>query len=130
MKRRILSGLLIAAMMTGTLAGCGAKDTGNGSQGTETAEGEASDINFDEDPYEVNMLIALPAASPNDSEVKRVTDKINEITLENLNMTLNLTILPFSAYLEQIQLELSSGADLDIFVAPTAYGPSWVDAGF
>ena len=95
--------------MTGTLAGCGAKDTGNGSQGTETAEGEASDINFDEDPYEVNMLVALPAASPNDSEVKRVTDKINEITLENLNMTLNLTILPFSAYLEQIQLELSSG---------------------
>lgn len=134
MKRRILSGLLIAAMMTGTLAGCGAKDTGNGSQGavkgTETAEGEASDINFDEDPYEVNMLFALPAASPNDSEVKRVTDKINEITLENLNMTLNLTILPFSAYLEQIQLDLSSGADLDIFVAPTAYGPSWVDAGF
>lgn len=33
MKRRILSGLLIAAMMTGTLAGCGAKDTGNGTAG-------------------------------------------------------------------------------------------------
>ena len=96
MKRRILSGLLIAAMMTGTLAGCGAKDTGNGSQGavkgTETAEGEASDINFDEDPYEVNMLFALPAASPNDSEVKRVTDKINEITLTKLKKTHILSI--------------------------------------
>lgn len=132
-----LAYLLTLALAVGTLAGCGkAAQQGENvaetqQQGTETSEGEgASGIDFSEDPYEVRMLIALPAASPNESEVNRVIEKINEITLKDLNMTLKLEIIPFSSYIEQIQLELSSGSDIDIFTSVSAYGPSWVNAGY
>ena len=132
---------LTAAMTAGLLAGCG--DTGNDNQDSQSTvenSGESQTSEADnasgeeapagEDPYQVRMIIALPAASPSEGEVDRVLGKLNELTLEKLNMTLDLQILPFAAYMEQIQLELSSKSKLDIFISVSAYGPSWVNAGY
>ncbi len=132
---------LTAAMTAGLLAGCG--DTGNDNQDSQSTvenSGESQTSEADnasgeeapagEDPYQVRMIIALPAASPSEGEVDRVLGKLNELTLEKLNMTLDLQILPFAAYMEQIQLELSSKSKLDIFTSVSAYGPSWVNAGY
>lgn len=139
MKKKIAF-LLAAAMTAGLLTGCGdsGKESGEsqsvGSSGeSQTAEADnasGDDGATGEDPYEVRMIIALPAASPSEGEVDRVIGKLNEITLEELNMTLDLQILPFAAYMEQIQLELSSKSKLDIFTSVSAYGPSWVNAGY
>ena len=70
---------LTAAMTAGLLAGCG--DTGNDSQDSQSTtenSGESQTSEADnasgeetpagEDPYQVRMIIALPAASPSEGE--------------------------------------------------------------
>lgn len=132
-----LAYLLTFGLAVGTLAGCGKaaqQENAAAESAVETTqeqgENQTDGIDFSQDPYEVRMLIALPAASPNENEVNRVIEKINEITLKDLNMTLKLEIIPFSTYFEQVQLELSSGSDIDIFTSVSAYGPNWVNAGY
>ena len=72
MKRK-LSMLLCAALAAGMLAGCGAgkpAESGDSQASTEqvTTEGATSS----ESPYQVRMVIALPAACPTQDEVDRV----------------------------------------------------------
>lgn len=132
MKKK-LACLLCAVMMIGIITGCGEQKEQNeqtsqveegGGQEVETAEASG------EEPYEVGMRIALPAAVPSEEEMNRVVEHINELTMKELNMTLKLEIIPFSSYIEQIQLDLSAGSDIDLFVMLSAYGPSWVNAGY
>lgn len=129
-----LAVLLTAVMLAGALTGCGKKGTEGASAPppaqTETKQEEAKNGSSQEEPYEVKMLIALPSESPNEAEVERVISRINEITMEKLNMTLSLRIVPFATYMEQIQLELSSGSDLDLITAASALGPNWVNSGY
>lgn len=130
--KKLLALLLAVVLLLGLVAGCSDqnKDITNTQETTnnETSSGETS--TSDEEPYEVNMVIALPATAPDAAAIERVTNAINEITLPKLNMTLSLEIVPYSMYLEQIPLQLSSGTDLDIFTAFSALGPSWVNAGY
>ena len=73
----ILSILMVALM----LAGCGQKaDTKPAAQGTEAAQGNAA-ANSGEEPYEVHMLIALPATAPDAAALERVMNAVNDITL-------------------------------------------------
>lgn len=106
MKKK-LACLLCAVMMIGIITGCGEQKEQNeqtsqveegGGQEVETAEASG------EEPYEVGMRIALPAAVPSEEEMNRVVEHINELTMKELNMTLKLEIIPFSSYIEQIQL--------------------------
>lgn len=130
MKRK-LSMLLCAALAAGMLAGCGAgkpAESGDSQASTEqvTTEGATSS----ESPYQVRMVIALPAACPTQNEIDRVAAKINEITLDKLNMTLKLEVLPYATFNEQIPLELSAGADIDLLTAPTGNAQNWVTSGY
>ena len=127
--KKVLCIILSILMVAGMLAGCGQKaDTKPAAQGTEAAQGNAA--NSGEEPYEVHMMIALPATAPDSAALERVMNAVNAITLPKLNMTLKLEVMPFSMYLEQVPLQLSSGASLDIFTAFSAMGPAWVNAGY
>ena len=124
--KRILSCILSAAMLTGLLAGCGST-----ASSSSTAASTAGESVSTEEPYEVHMWFALPSVSVNNDEVDRVVAKINELTLRDLNMTLDLTITPQASYDEQVQLELSSGSEnVDLFMTHFAYGSTWVSQGF
>ena len=128
--KKVLCIILSILMVAGMLAGCGQKaDTKPAAQGTEAAQGNAA-ANSGEEPYEVHMMIALPATAPDSAALERVMNAVNAITLPKLNMTLKLEVMPFSMYLEQVPLQLSSGASLDIFTAFSAMGPAWVNAGY
>ena len=131
--KKLLSLLLVAVLLLGLVAGCSnssQNDTANNdSQGTTNDSDTQNDTNSEE-PYQVNMVITLPATAPDAAAIERVTAAINEITLPALNMTLSLEVVPYSMYLEQIPLRLSSGSDMDIFTAFSALGPSWVNAGY
>ena len=144
MKKKI-SMLLCASMTALLLAGCGGKADSEpeSKQGTQPSESviaaapveesssqDTEGIDFSEDPYEVRMIITLPAASPSQNEIDRVIEKVNEITLKKLNMTLKLELVPYATYLEQIPLELSSGSDIDLLTAITGYAQSWVNTGY
>ena len=138
--KKIPALFLCGALALGCLSGCNSQEpaqtgTQQADAQSETAEtgvgqsGQAAASS--EEPYEVHMRFALPSVTVNNDEVDRIVEKINEITLEELNMTLDLVITPQASYDEQIQLELSSGSeDVDLFMTHYAYGPTWVNEGY
>ena len=139
MKNRMkkLTGILLSVLLVLGLTACGGNDAkdaeGTASAGGDTAAAGQEDVpgaDSSEEPYEVRMVITLPAASPSQSEIDRVVEKVNEITMEKLNMTLKLELLPFASYLEQIPLELSSNSDIDLLTSITGYAQSWVNSGY
>lgn len=77
-------------------------------------------IDFSEEPYEVRMVITIPASVPAQEQVDRIAEKISELTLRDLNMTLKLEILTYPQYFQTIPLELATREKLDIFA--TQYG--------
>ena len=73
--KKVLCIILSILMVAGMLAGCGQKaDTKPAAQGNAAA-------NSGEEPYEVHMLIALPATAPDSAAVERVMNAVNAITL-------------------------------------------------
>lgn len=136
--KKILACLVCASLALGSLAGCGKQETSDGTEETQQTQEEAPGQSAEEpaeetteEPYEVHMRFALPSVSVNNDEVDRIVEKINELTLRDLNMTLDLIITPMASYDEQIQLELSSGSqDMDLFMTHFAYGPTWVNEGY
>ncbi len=138
MKKKLIP-LLCASLLAGALAGCGQTQ---GSAGQSAASGsteqsaaqestqETETAESAEEPYEVRMLVPIPALPPNEDELARVLEKVNEITLEKINMTLDLEIMPFATFFEQVPLELSSGSDIDLLATYSSYGPSWIQAGY
>lgn len=126
--KKILSILLAMVLLLGLFAGCGndaQNDKPTGDNNVVNSQGENK-----EDPYEVRMIIALPATVPAQADLDRVMAAINEITLEELNMTLKLEPLPFSVFIEQVNLALSSGEKLDLVTSIQAYAGSWVNSGY
>lgn len=128
--KKILSILLAMVLLLGMFAGCGNDAKNDEPTGNDNAVADNQGGEVKEEPYEVRMIIALPAQVPDQAELDRVMAAINEITLEELNMTLKLEPLPFSVYLEQVPLELSSGSKLDLLTTVQASAPSYVNSGY
>lgn len=128
--KKCISILLALVMLLGLFAGC-SSDAGNDKPASTNSQQAGSQSDKpSEEPYEVRMIIALPATVPDQAELDRVMAAINEITLPELNMTLKLEPLPFSVYFEQVNLELSSGAKLDLVTTVPAYAGTQVNAGY
>lgn len=73
----------------------------------------------DSQPYEVNFAYLSIAGAPTD-ELK---EAINELTLDELNMTVNLIPISFADYFSKLPLMMSSGDPLDItFVFQQDFG--------
>ena len=127
--KKILSILLALVLMLSLFTGCG----GNQAQNDTPKNDDKASVNqgeVKEDPYEVRMIIALPATVPDQAELDRVMAAINAITLPELNMTLKLEPLPFSVFTEQVNLELSSGAKLDLLTTVQSSAASQVNSGY
>ena len=101
MKKKLIP-LLCASLLAGALAGCGqtqgsaGQSAASGSTEQSTAQEstqETETAESAEEPYEVRMLVPIPALPPNEDELARVLEKVNEITLEKINMTLDLEIM-------------------------------------
>ena len=127
--------LLCAALSMGMLSGCGGeKPEADVALQKSTEQGDKKDLsdgsNSFESPYEVRMITTLPTDAPGQDEIDRVIEKVNEITLEKLNMTLKLEFLPYSSYEEQISLELSEGSDIDLLTVRSVDAQNWVSAGY
>lgn len=138
--KKIPALFLCGALALGCLSGCNSQEPAQTGTQQADAQSETAETGVgqsgqsaasSEEPYEVHMRFALPSVTVNNDEVDRIVEKINEITLEELNMTLDLVITPQASYDEQIQLELSSGSeDVDLFMTHYAYGPTWVNEGY
>ena len=108
-----MTGLALCCTLAGgLLAGCGGKapessqdSSGAGESAADQAQGGSS-----EEPYEVTML----TQGEQQEDLPRILEKVNEILLRDLNMTLNLIVAPYGSMSQQRQLMLTSGEPLDL----------------
>lgn len=124
MKRRWLALLLTVVMLTGLLAGCGGSggnedtdaDSGEKTAATQGKEmsvkSETPAIDFDAEPYEATFMYW---AGNDARDLASVQEAFNKLTMEQLNMKVNLMPMTFGTYMQQIQMILSSDDKLDIF---------------
>lgn len=109
---------LVATALVGPLllvAGCSSDGDSN------------ANANGDEAPYEVNFAYMTIAGEP----TQEVRDAVNELTMEELNMTVNLIPLTYADYFAQLPLMLASGNDpLDITYIFAQDAGSFRDSGY
>mgnify|MGYP005816771327 FL=1 len=133
-KRRFLAMGLSLVMMLSLICGCGSGDSdsggGEGNAQSISDEGTSSDgdASGGEDVYTVDMYLMIPVEVP--TGLDAVLEKVNEITMREVNMKLNLTYLSFAAATTQIPLMLSSGEKIDIIASGSASASSYVSSGY
>lgn len=124
MKKRWLAILMSVAMTVSVLSGCGQS---NSDGNAETAGSGEAEIDFDEEPYEATLMYWVA----NDArDVESVEQALNELTLEQLNMKVNLMPLTLGTYGQQIQMILSSDDPLDIFPYWGSSMGTYIDADY
>ena len=124
MSKKILSLLLALLFVVASLSGCTAKDS---SSDKDAANGEPSEINFDEEPYTINFLYLVAMEG---TDQQKVNDAVNELTLKELNMKVNMIPMTFGTYMSQLPLMLSSGEDLDIFPAMANQFATYIESKY
>lgn len=127
MKRKWIA-IGLAVTLIGTfITGCG---NGSGGQGnSDTADSiEASGAESEEDYYEATIL--YHAGNDAASGLQAVEDRFNELTMEQLHMKVDLIPITYGAYDQQVQLMLSGGEPLDIFVMHPENASTFVEAGY
>ncbi|MDD2971364.1 MAG: extracellular solute-binding protein [Lachnospiraceae bacterium] len=126
MRRKVVSLILAATMLTTILTGCGSKASTTATDNTnETAtSSEASatpkasgELDTSE---EVNLTMYVISDRPAGQDV--VDENINKILKEKLNCTLTINWIPWSDYPNKYPLLFSSGEAFDM-----AYTGSWLN---
>lgn len=104
MKKRIIASLMTAVLTASMLAGCGG--------GVKESDSGAAGDNDSEEPYEATLLyiVANDAATGIDA----VEEAFNALTMEELNIKVDLLPMSISTYNQQLQLLLSGGEKLDL----------------
>ena len=120
--KKVLALLTSALLMFSLLAACGGSDSsapstgGSSSQGTSSSGSESTgggEVDYStQDPYTVHMLVFGEAAT---ADVDMVAEALSELSVAKFNTTIKYTKVGFGSYLQQLNLMLSSGEDLDIF---------------
>jgi len=126
MSKKIMCLFLALLFVISSLAGCAGKGSSN-EGAKDTANGEPSEINFDEEPYTVNFLYLVGMEG---TDQQKVNDAVNELTLKELNMKVNMIPMTFGTYMSQLPLMLSSGEALDIFPAMANQFATYIESKY
>ena len=117
-KKRIFAFLLAASLSAGALVSCGgggesstASTESSGSTTTAESGSEAASSGSSDETYQITMCYPGPA---DQTDYQKVMDAINELTMEELNMTFNGIQLGFGDWTDRIRLMLTGGEKLDI----------------
>lgn len=125
--RMTVTGLALCTTLAGgLLAGC-TKNTGTGDGGNDAGSTQTQAGNTEgsqgEEPYEVTML----TQGEQQEDLPRIMEKVNEILLRDLNMTLNLIVAPYGSMSQQRQLMLTSGEPLDLVFLDAASATGFIN---
>lgn len=112
MKRSWMVGVVSAAMVAGVISGC------------QEVDGRFADRK-DGEPYTMTMVIA---GSRQRGEA-RIEEKINEILLRELNMKLDLVILPWESQSRELRLMLTGDEKIDCFYTGYANAIQYMKMG-
>lgn len=117
--KKNLAALLTTLMIVSTLTGCGGSaSTENAGSNESQTTGEVTDngedpvVHFDEEPYEATFMYW---AANDPRNLDAVEEAFNKLTLEQLNMKVDLQPITLGTYMQQIQMILSSDDKLDVF---------------
>lgn len=112
--KKWISLLMAAILCLMLLPGCGSSESkpqaSSGNTGTQ------------EEPYTVTMMFI---GSTQDDEAK-VEAAINELTMRDLNMKLDIYVVPWASAAEQIRLMLSGGEKLDLMMGMSSSAATYV----
>lgn len=103
MKKKVLSLMLTAAMLTGLLTGCGSGSSGSGSDGGGSEEMP-------------NITLTFPILTSVPQDLDKVEEAMSEISAEKAGCTITLQPLGFSDYMTQASLMLSGGEDIGLMI--------------
>ena len=117
---------LCGTMALGLFGGCGGQNDKQAQAPTGEALESAKDNGGNdshEEPYEVTML----TQGEQQEDLPRIMEKVNEILLRDLNMTLNLIVAPYGSMSQQRQLMLTSGEPLDLVFLDAASATGFIN---
>lgn len=109
MKRKLMCGLLIAAMVTG-LCACGSGDS-TGSSGSDSGSGSGSGGSYDQVTYAYATFNNIPT----EEDLDTVEEAINEITREKINVEVTLKPIFIGDFSSTVSLALQAGEKIDVF---------------
>ena len=113
MKKKILALLMATVTMGSLLGGCG------GAQSSDTTKQESSgeESSDSEEPAEIVFAYMTQNNMPESSDLERIQNLINDYTEEKINTKVKLVLFSNSDYVNQVNLMLASGEQLDLFQA-------------
>lgn len=144
MKLKKLAAISLAAIMLASFGlGCGGGDTAGGDEGSagngnsanaagdsasdgDSAAGDDLSAYFHSKDHYTLKVMAFGDADT--ATLEKISAALSEITEEKLNCDVELTRIGFGSYMTQLNLMLSSGDELDLFV-PMADATDYVSAG-
>ncbi|WP_343095209.1 ABC transporter substrate-binding protein, partial [Blautia producta] len=112
MKKRVITAFLTAALTASMITGCGVgkEEPENGK--TENTK-ESTSANTEEIVFAYMTQNNIPEAA----ELQRIEELINKYTEEKINTKVDLVVFSNADYVNQVNLMLASGEQLDIFQA-------------
>ncbi len=127
MKKRVLAVLLSAAMVMGTIAGCGGSKAGSGADGGAASEtAEAGEWTWPlKEKKELNIWVVWSNDYVEEPNQLKAIQKIEEET----NVHVNWTVVDASSAKEQFGLMLASGEYPDIIRDVGTYYPGGTEKG-
>ena len=121
MKKRIIAALLTAAIAVTSITGCGSGSSSDSAPAAGTDSGEAAgeegsgNSEVEGEVEEIVFAYMTNNNIPETSELERIENLLNEYTVEKINTKVDLVLYSNSDYMNQVNLMLTSGEQVDIF---------------
>lgn len=82
--------------------------------GEHSGANEGQPVDWDEDPAEVNWMLWNVGGTFSQEGLLAVEDAVNEITLDKINVHVNLEMLEMGSYLSQMPMQVGAGDKIDL----------------
>lgn len=132
MKKKLVS-ILLAAVLAGTMAGCGSSGGSGDSASADSAAsaadaqtGEVSDY-FEETQH---LVVAYPTWTGAPKDLATVTEELNKKLLEKYNIEVEFQIGDSGSYNQNLTLQLAGGQQLDLISTLFVGYPTLVNQGY
>ena len=134
MKKRLFCALL-AGLTVFSLASCNnSSNNSSASTGSDTGDSGSTEeasvdtsIDFDSDPYEVHFMYLVAKEGSNQATIQ---EQVNALTMENLNMTVDLIPMTMGAYNSTISTSLASNEPLDMMPVFSGSFDTYIESGY
>ena len=129
--KRIVSMFLMVSLIVCMFAGCGGNGNCSTSQtdDSQSSSASASDTGTtdDEEPYTLYFAYQVSKEGPNQ---QKVNEAVSELTIEALNIDVQLVPLTAGTYNTQMPMMLAANEPLDVFMTSSVYVPQYIDSQY